>query len=50
MFLFSALSVVNDKDLILTNLSKEEISWLCSWNVIGLAYRIKEGRQKPGLG
>lgn len=40
-FLFTALSVVSDEDLILTNLSKEEISWLCSWNVIGPAYRIK---------
>lgn len=39
--LFTTLSVVNDKDLILTNLNKEEISWLCSWNVIGTAYRIK---------
>lgn len=47
--LFTTLSVVNDKDLILTNLNKEEISWLCSWNIIVTAYSIKEELQEPGL-
>ena len=48
--LFTTLSVVSDKDLIVTNLSKEGISWLCSWDVTGTAYRIKESCRNQGSG